>query len=94
VRTSGRCRAEWRHDLDALSFAPEGHGAPCMVHRLAFRAVIGIMPKPEDCLAYFAAHEDAFRRAAAAKISRNRIAPGTSLHLTSRDLTRAATVAK
>lgn len=33
--------AEWSEELDALRFAVPGHGAPCAVHRLAFKAVLG-----------------------------------------------------
>jgi hypothetical protein len=86
--------ADWRHDIDALAFEPDGHGALCMVHRLAFRTLIRLNPTAEDCLAYFAAHEHAFVRAAEAKIMRRRIKPGMSFHLTSRDLARALAVAK
>jgi hypothetical protein len=87
-------RAEWRQDIDALAFEPDGHGGPCMVHRLAFRTLIRLDPTSADCLAYFATHEDAFLRAAQAKITRRRLKPGMSLHLTSRDLARALAVAK
>jgi hypothetical protein len=86
--------AEWRRDIDALAFEPHGHEAACVVHRLAFRTLIRMIPTPEDCIAYFAAHEAAFRAAAQAKILRRRIKPGMSFHLTSRDLARALAVAK
>jgi hypothetical protein len=85
---------EWRHDMDALAFEPDGHRSPCMVHRLAFRRLLGITPAPDDCMAYFTAHEAAFRHAAAAKILRKGIRPGTSFHLTSRDLPRTLALAK
>ena len=86
--------AEWRHDIDALAFQPDGHGIACMVHRLAFRTLMRLVPTPDACLAYFIAHEAAFRASAQAKIARRGISPGTSFHLTSRDLTRALTIAK
>ena len=84
----------WRHDVDALAFEPEGHDGACMVHRLAFRSLMRLVPSPEACLAYFTAHEDAFHASARAKISRKALRPDATFHLTSRDLARALTVAK
>jgi hypothetical protein len=86
--------ATWRHDIDALAFCPEGHKGTCMVHRLAFRALMQLVPTPDACIAYFDAHEGAFRVSAQAKISRRALPPETNFHLTSRDLVRALTVAK
>ena len=84
----------WRNDIDALAFEPEGHAGICTVHRLAFRTLLGRVPMPGDCMAYFAAHERAFQAAAAAKISRRGLAPGANFHLTSRDAARAIRVAQ
>lgn len=39
--------AVWRDDLDALQFAVPGHGGVCLVHRLAFRALV-TMPSTHD----------------------------------------------
>ena len=86
--------ATWRHDIDALAFRPDGHDGTCMVHRLAFRTLMSLVPTPDACIAYFAAHEDAFRTSAQAKIRRRALAPDTNFHLTSRDLAHALTVAK
>ena len=86
--------AAWRSDLDALEFQPRGHGGPCMVHRLAMRRFLGRMPRPEDCLAFFSTHAAAFEAAAEAKIARRSLSPGTSLHLTSRDILRQLTAAE
>ena len=80
----------WRHDIDALTFSPDGHGGFCAVHRLAFRALLDADPTPERCLAYFDANEATFQTAAQAKIRGKGIAPGANFHLTSRDLTRLA----
>jgi len=33
----------WRDDIDALQFEPAGHGGLCLVHRLAFRRLLGVM---------------------------------------------------
>ena len=78
----------WRDDITSLVFPVPGHGAICAVHRGAFRTLLGIEPTPEACLGYFQRFEAAFRAAAGAKIARKSILPGTSLHLTSRDIAR------
>jgi len=91
---TGGADVTWRHDIDALAFRPDGHHGACVVHRLAFRALMRIVPTPDACIAYFAAHERAFRASAQAKIGRKRLQPGANFHLTSRDLARTLTVAK
>jgi hypothetical protein len=78
----------WRDDIDALAFAPDRHRGFCMVHRLAFRTLLRFCPEPVDCVAFFRRHESAFRAAAAAKIARENVAPGSNFHLTSRDVSR------
>lgn len=80
--------ARWRTDIASLVFPVAGHGAICAVHRGAFRTLLGVDPTPNDCLAYFQRFEIAFEAAARAKVARKRIAPGTNLHLTSRDIAR------
>ncbi|QQN61642.1 hypothetical protein JIR23_18545 [Bradyrhizobium diazoefficiens] len=80
--------AHWRDDVAALAFAVTGHGAICAVHRGAFRTLLGTEPTPEACLDYFRRFEAVFRAAAGAKIACRGILPGTSLHLTSRDIGR------
>jgi len=84
----------WRSDIDALTFEPQGHASICAVHRLAFRTLLGRMPAPADCTAYFAANEGAFQAAALAKIVRRGLAPGANFHLTSRDVAQAIGVAQ
>ena len=79
----------WRAEIDALVFRPAGHAGWCAVHRLAFRALLGMRePAPEDCLAYAAAHRGAFEAAAAGKIAKRGYDVAASLHLTSRDVAR------
>jgi hypothetical protein len=80
--------AHWRDDITSLVFPIAGHDAICAVHRGAFRTLLGAEPSPEACLSHFRQFETAFRAAAAAKIARKGISPGTSLHLTSRDVAR------
>lgn len=85
----GAAPAEWRADVDALAFRPAGHAGLCMVHRLAFRVLVGPSAAPEDCLALFAGQRAAFETAAMAKIARRTLAPEANFHLDSRDI-RAA----
>jgi Protein of unknown function (DUF1488) len=80
----------WRGDLDSLAFKPTGHAAECVVHRRAFRVLLGIEPDPEDCRRYFEDHRAVFENAAAAKISAKSIPPSARFHLTSRDIRRAS----
>ncbi|MBD9386305.1 DUF1488 family protein [Agrobacterium sp. AGB01] len=81
--------AEWSVALDALRFSVTGHGAPCAVHRLAFKALLGASPDSEACLACFTEHQAAFEAAARDKIKRQNLAMDKSLHLNSRDIRRA-----
>lgn len=60
------CSANWRADIEALTFRPPHHIGSCMIHRLAFRTLTGSKPTPEECLAYFAEHQRAFDAAALA----------------------------
>lgn len=78
----------WRDDIASLVFPVAGHDAICAVHRGAFRTLLGVEPKPEACLGYFRRFEAAIQAAAGAKIACKGILPGTSLHLTSRDIAR------
>lgn len=78
----------WRDDIASLVFPVAGHDAICAVHRGAFRTLLGTEPTPDACLGYFRRFEAACRAAARAKIARKGILPGTSLHLTSRDIAR------
>ena len=80
--------AAWREDLQAVQFQPAGHRGHCVVHRLAFRTLVGRLPTLADCLAFFAAHEEAFRRAAAEKRQRRSLSEDANFHLNSRDIRR------
>lgn len=81
--------AEWSVALDALRFPVPGHGAPCAVHRLAFKALLGAQPDREACLVCFLENQQAFFAAAQAKIERQKLPFDRSLHLNSRDIRRA-----
>jgi len=80
--------ARWRTDIESLVFPIRDQAATCVVHRGAFRTLLGAEPTPQACLTYFEEFEDAFRAAASLKIMRKCIPVGTNLHLTSRDVTR------
>ena len=79
----------WRSDLDSLRFQPRGHTGQCLVHRRAFRTILGFNPTPADCAACFLQQQSAFEAAAAAKIARAALAADANFHLTSRDVLRA-----
>jgi hypothetical protein len=82
--------ARWRPEIDALAFRPSGHGAECVLHRLAFRALTGRPdPTPSDCERLFASRRADFDRAAAAKIARRALPADAAFHLTSRDVARS-----
>lgn len=80
--------ANWRDDIASLVFSIPEHGAICAIHRGAFRTLLGTDPTPAACRDHFERHRAAFLAAARAKIACKRIAAGTNLHLTSRDIAR------
>jgi hypothetical protein len=79
----------WLSDLDALSVQPRGHAGQCLVHRRAFRTILGFNPTPADCAACFLQQLSAFEAAAAVKIARAALAADANFHLTSRDVLRS-----
>ena len=83
LRRSG---ADWRDDLDALAFCPAAHDGWCVVHRLAFRRLLGFTPAPHDCMAFFKEYARTFQSAANTKIAGRHLPPDANFHLTSRDL--------
>jgi hypothetical protein len=74
----------WRDDIEALSFRPAGGDVFCMVHRLAFRTLMGRPSSKDECLAWFESHREAFEVAAQAKLAQGTVG---NFHLTSRDIT-------
>jgi hypothetical protein len=80
----------WRADLDSLSFQPRGHAGHCLIHRRAFKTILGFNPTPDDCAACFQQKQAAFQAAAAEKIGRAALTADANFHLTSRDILRAA----
>jgi hypothetical protein len=85
----GENAAEWSDELDALRFSIPGHGAPCAMHRLAFKALLAEEPGREACLNFFNENRQAFLSAATAKIARLTLPSDRSLHINSRDVRRA-----
>lgn len=78
----------WRSEVDALSFHPEGHDGLCVVHRYAFRTLMGFLPEPKECERFFRVHRASFEAAARAKIDRRALNRDANFHLTSRDVVR------
>ena len=78
--------AVWRDDLDALQFPAGNGGAHCMIHRLAFRKLIGRDPKSQDCLDWYGENAALFQAAALAKIARLALPADRNLHIDSRDV--------
>ncbi len=78
----------WRSDLDSLGFQPHGHSGQCLIHRRAFKTILGFDPTPDDCAACFQQRRPAIEAAAAAKIMRAALAADANFHLTSRDILR------
>lgn len=79
----------WREDIDSLAFHVEGHRGLCVIHRRAFRVLLGFLPERQDCCAYFEAQRYAFERAAIDKIAGAGVLPDGNFHLNSRDITKA-----
>jgi len=77
--------ARWRTDIESLVFPIRDQAATCVVHRGAFRTLLGAEPTPQACLTYFEEFEDAFRAAASLKMTRKYIPVGTNLHLSSNE---------
>jgi hypothetical protein len=78
----------WRSHIEALAFQPAGRQEDCVVHRRAFRTLLGFDPSPEECEAFFRANRAAFEAAASAKVLEKDLASGVNFHLTSRDVAR------
>jgi hypothetical protein len=78
--------AQWRSDIDSLAFRPTGHSGQCVVHRRAFRVILGKDAVPARCLAFFVEHSDRFEAAAAEKIARAGLGNDANFHLDSRDV--------
>jgi hypothetical protein len=79
----------WWGEIESLAFYPGGYAGLCVVHRLAFRTLLGFDPTPEQCQALYLKEKYAFERAAQDKIARRHLASEANFHLTSRDILRA-----
>lgn len=78
----------WREEIDSLAFVPPDHGGQCVIHRRAFRALLGVEPDAQACRDYFERHADSFKRAAAEKIRRAELPVDANFHLNSRNIAR------
>jgi hypothetical protein len=79
----------WRADIDSLAFYPTEHRGQCVIHRRAFRALLGFDAQQQDCLNCFEMRRATFERAAQTKIQRGKLAATSNFHLNSRDIQRA-----
>ena len=80
--------AFWRDDIDALQFKFDDKARSCLIHRLAFKALLNGLPNRQNCQAFFEDHSGAFLSAAVKKAVRTG-QPDQNIHITSRDVTRA-----
>ncbi|WP_027579835.1 hypothetical protein [Bradyrhizobium sp. Ai1a-2] len=78
----------WRNDIDSLAFRPSGHGGICVIHRRAFRTLLGRSPSPQQSIDFYLMHRDSFEAAARAKLAAKDIRDTENFHLTSRDVRR------
>ncbi|MGY3602872.1 hypothetical protein [Bradyrhizobium sp. Leo121] len=78
----------WRSDIDSLAFRPSGHMGICVMHRRAFRTLLGCMPSSQQCIDFYLIHRDSFEAAARAKLAARSIRETDNFHLTSRDVRR------
>jgi hypothetical protein len=78
----------WRSDIDSLAFRPSGHSGICVIHRRAFRTLLGCNPSPQQSVDFYLTHRDAFEAAARAKLAAKAIRETENFHLTSRDVRR------
>lgn len=81
--------AFWREDIDSLAFYVDQHEGLCVMHRRAFRALLGFDPTPQQCLDYFEQRRVVFVQSARNKIERAKIPSSANFHITSRDIRRA-----
>lgn len=78
----------WREGIDALQFKFDDKARSCLIHRLAFKALLNELPNRQNCQAFFEDHSGAFLSAAVKKAARTG-QPDQNIHITSRDVTRA-----
>jgi hypothetical protein len=78
----------WRTDIDSLAFRPPGHKGICVIHRRAFRTLLGCSPSPQQSIDFYLMHRDSFEAAARAKLAVRSIRETENFHLTSRDVRR------
>jgi hypothetical protein len=78
----------WRSDIDSLAFRPSGHMGMCVIHRRAFRTLLGCTPSPQQSIDFYLLQRDSFEAAARAKLAARSIRETENFHLTSRDVRR------
>ena len=77
----------WVEKFDALEFRPKGHKGTCVIHRLAFRAILKISgPTASQCLLFAKKYKRYFEEAARTKINKAQFEADRRFHITSRDI--------
>jgi hypothetical protein len=77
----------WNEEIDALEFRPTGYEFNCVIHRLAFRALLQLHnPEVQECLVYATGLRRVFDAVAISKAKRTGLKPGARFHITSRDV--------
>ena len=77
----------WNDEIDALEFRLNGYEVTCVIHRLAFRALLKLArPEAQDCLVYATGLRRVFEAVAVSKATRTGLKPGARFHITSRDI--------
>ena len=77
----------WNDEIDALEFRLNGYEVTCVIHRLAFRALLKLArPEAQDCLVYATGLRRVFEAVAVSKATRTGLKPGARFHITSRDV--------
>lgn len=80
--------AQWAAEADAVRFSAP-NGGSCLIHRLAFRALLGRDPRVAECVDFVNLNIEAISAAAATRLSSAKIGRGINFHLNSRQIRRA-----
>lgn len=82
----------WDEDADAVTFPVEvgEYAGTVFIARRALQTVVGHTPKPEEAVEWVYINRSVFERAAGQRIVDRRLDEDANIHLTARDLHRAA----
>jgi len=82
----------WNEEADAVEFAVEvgEYRGRVFVPRRALQTLLGHTPKPEEALQAVSLEPAVFERAVELRITDRALDPDANIHLTARDIRRAA----